>query len=272
MYHCSEVGRFWKRNGDAALAHRSADLVRSPGIKQRICRNSGMLRFTDKISFSQKLTVTFSTNFSYILMSLLSAHPLQHTVFLSALSLPAHSCTREHMWATCVHAHVFTNPHTHSHTHSLTHTLSLSHTHTYTGRAWLFKVPATRKEMATEMILKWNDPKMNCFLAKASPWGIFKHCYTLEYHQYSMTKFLFAFAIKRYVWAAENRHLCQSLWEFRVLDIDYLSINVCFLLSTIRSLKTEMGSIFLTPVRQHTALCPAHSRYSITDIKGRTHA
>lgn len=56
-----------------------------------------MLRFTDKISFSQKLTVTFSTNFSYILMSLLSAHPLQHTVFLSALSLPAHSCTREHM-------------------------------------------------------------------------------------------------------------------------------------------------------------------------------
>ena len=45
--------------------------------------------------------------------------------------------------------------------------------------------------MATEMILKRNDPKTNCFLAKASPWGIFKHCYTLEYHQHSMTEFLF---------------------------------------------------------------------------------
>ena len=157
-------------------------------------------------------------------------------VFPSALSLPAHRCTRvsiceqhacTHMYSpththTHTHSHTHSPIHTHSHTHSPTHTyshshihtlsLSLSLTHTHRGRAWLFKVPATKKEIATEVTLKWNDPKMNCFLAKASPWGIFKHCYTLEYHQYSVTKFFFGFAIKRYVWAAENRHLCQSLW------------------------------------------------------------
>lgn len=130
--------------------------------------------------------------------------------FPSALSLPAHTCTHvsiceqhacTHMYSpthTHTHSHPLTHTFTHSHTptHTLTHTpshthiLSLPHTHTYTGRAWLFKVPATRKEMATEMILKWNDPKTNCFLAKASPWGIFKHCYTLEYHQYSVSSSL----------------------------------------------------------------------------------
>ena len=194
------------------------------------------------------------------------------------------------MWATCMHTHALTqsltltlthtHPLTHTHTHSpthplthpLTHTHTLSLSHTHTGRAWLFKVIATRKEMATEMILKWNDPKTNCFLAKASPWGIFKHCYTLEYHQHSMTKFLFGSETKCNVWVAENRHLCQSLQEFRVLDIDYSSINVCFLLSTVGSLKAEVGSIFLIRVHQHTALCPAHNRYSIMDIKGRTYA
>ena len=58
-----------------------------------------MLRFTDKISFSQKLTVTFSTNFSYILMSLLSAHPLQHTISIPICFVSActHMYTCEHM-------------------------------------------------------------------------------------------------------------------------------------------------------------------------------
>ena len=162
MYHCSEDGRFWKRNGDAALAHKSADLVWSPGIKQRICRNSGMLRFTDKISFSQKLTVIFSTNFSYILMSLLSAHPLQHTISVPICFVSA--CTQvytcEHMWATCVHTHVFTHSHTHSHplthtltySHPLTHTLTHSHilplTHTYSLSLSLSHTHTQRQSMA----------------------------------------------------------------------------------------------------------------------------
>lgn len=57
-----------------------------------------MLRFTDKISFSQKLTVIFSTNFSYILMSLLSAHPLQHTISVPICFVSA--CTQVY---TCEH-------------------------------------------------------------------------------------------------------------------------------------------------------------------------
>ena len=134
-------------------------------------------------------------------VSNMHAHTRTHPVTHTHTHTPTHTHTLTHSHThilthshthTLTHSHTHTHPHSHSHTlthPTHTHTFSLSHTHT--GSAWLFKVLATRKEMATEMILKRNDPKTNCFLAKASPWGIFKHCYTLEYHQHSMTEFLF---------------------------------------------------------------------------------